>query len=111
MSKQHDKLHEQTLKHNRCELSGECESVTEAKRRNLAEYQKQYRLCKKLEKESVSTQHDTKVGIASSKCATEILYFTVSFVCYRIDCCYHVIMTSWGSGFSCYKVLTEVRIF
>jgi hypothetical protein len=37
------------LWYNRCELSGECESVTEAKRRKLAEYYRLYRLRKKLE--------------------------------------------------------------
>jgi hypothetical protein len=39
--------------------------VTAAKRRKMAEYQKQYRLSKKLEKESMLMQHDTNVSMAS----------------------------------------------
>jgi hypothetical protein len=41
----------------------ECESAAEAKRRKKAEYQKQYRLNKKLEKEAMLKLHGTNVSI------------------------------------------------
>jgi hypothetical protein len=80
---QQDELHAQTSEHDGCESvtetkrckkaeynrlyrlrkklenNDECESVTEAKCRKRAEYQKQYRLSKKLEKESMLMKHDT----------------------------------------------------
>jgi ferric-dicitrate binding protein FerR (iron transport regulator) len=69
------------------ENNDECESVTEAKRRKRAEYQKQYRLSKKLEKESMLMQHDTNEceSVTEAKRRKRAEYLELKFQCRHGD--------------------------